>query len=166
MFRFLVASLVIAAINCLLTRAARAETKVLPMPILPSIVAPVPRSMLNAARGANGAATAAALMPVDHRFLAHVARLLDRLRRPVSGRPRDTVWRNPSLRDPARERDATSFGIRSARMSTSGAAFAGFGLGAHAAQLVDLAKIARKLPVNFAPTMCQGGGGIMLRGRW
>ena len=91
-------------------------------------------------------AAGAALVPVDNGFLARVARLLDGLRPPVSGNPGDSAWRNPSLRDPARDRDATSFGIRSARLSPSGLAFAGAGVGAGAAQLVDLAKRRQERP--------------------
>lgn len=139
-----------------------------PVPLLPSIVAPKPPSVLTPSARSAGSATlaAAALTPVDHRLLARIARFLDGLRPPVSGLPLAAAGRNPSLRDPARERDATSFGIRSARMSASGAVVAGFGIGARAAQFIDLAKVARKVPVRFSPTMCQGGGGVSLKGTW
>ncbi len=171
MFRLLVATLFISTFILLLSRAAHAEPTLLRTPILPSIVAPLPRMMLGAAAStaaASSKATAmpATLQPVDSSFLGRVAQFIDGFRPPVSTHPRDAAGRNPTLRDPARERDATSFGIRTAPMSIGGAAFAGAGLGAGAAQLIDLAKVANKFPLKFAPTMCQGGGGLSLKADW
>ena len=168
MVRLFIATLLVAILICSFACAAHAEPPMLRLPLLPSVVTPLPPSVFTATTvpGASATMTAAALTPVDNSFIGRVSRFLDGLRPPVSGRPRDTVWRNPTLRDPARDRDATSFGIISAPMSASGAVFAGAGLGAGAAQFIDLAKVANKLPVKFTPTMCQGGGGIALKVRW
>jgi hypothetical protein len=172
MSRLLIAMLFIQSVIFLFARAAHAEPRLLRVPVLPSLVAPLSRSVL-ASAGSRAAPAAAATSsmpatstPVDHGFLSSVAKFLDGVQPRVSTHPRDAAGRNPAPRDPARERDATSFGIRTAGMSGSGAALAGAGIGASAAQLVDLANVANKVPVKFAPTMFQGGGGLALTADW
>jgi hypothetical protein len=171
MSRLLIAMLFIQSVIFLFARAAHAEPRLLRVPVLPSLVAPLSRSVLAsatlpAAPAASATSMPAASTPVDHGFLSSVAKFLDGVQPRVSTHPRDAAGRNPAPRDPARERDATSFGIRTAGMSGSGAALAGAGIGASAAQLVDLANVANKLPVKFAPTMFQGGGGLALTADW
>lgn len=171
----LIATLLALSTVVLLPRAASADLLMVRVPHLPSMLTSPTPSVLTTGASVNASsatsptaagAASPALVPVDNGFLARVARLLDGLRPPVSGNPGDSAWRNPSLRDPARDRDATSFGIRSARLSPSGLAFAGAGVGAGAAQLVDLGSVAKSVPVKVAPTMCQGGGGISLKLPW
>jgi hypothetical protein len=172
--RCLIAILLLATTFVLYARSARAEFTSARVPILPAIVPSLPRTVFAAAAPAApatpksgvAASMSADLKPVDNRFLGQVSRLLDGMRPPPAGGPRDAASRNPTLRDPQRERDATSWGIRTAPMSAGGAAFVGAGLGAAGAQFIDLAKVAKKLPVAFLPTMCQGGGGVALKARW
>jgi len=168
MFIRLIATLFVLSAFFVLPRPAFADQLLARVPHLPSIVASPTPSVFTASASTNAPSTApgAALVPVDNSFIGRVAHLLDGLRPPVSGNPGDSAWRNPSLRDPARDRDATSFGIRSARMSMSGVAFAGAGIGAGAAQFVDLGSVGKTVPVKVLPTMCQGGGGISLKLPW
>jgi hypothetical protein len=72
--------------------------------------------------------------------------------------------RNAAPRDPQRDRDATSLGVTSAKMSRSGAALYGGGLAAGGTALVT--KIGKRFPIRLGPIGWQGGGGIALRGRW
>jgi hypothetical protein len=159
MFRRCIAFLLIATLNLVLVRSVHAET----LAFLPSVVTPLPPSVFNAASVAGATMTADVLEPIDHSFLGQVARFLNGFRPAVSSHARDAAGRNPALRDAARERDATSFGIRSAPMNALGIAAAGAGAVSGAAQLVDLGNVANKIPVKLAPTVCQGGGGISVR---
>lgn len=164
MFRRCTTFIFVATVTFAFIETARAS----PIQIWPVIASPMPATVFTTPN-LTGASAASALMPtpVDHSFLGQVAHFLDDLGPPPpSGQPRAAAARNPSLRDSARERDATSFGIRSAPMSTAGMAIAGAGAGAAAAQLVDLGKITNKLPIKLAPSMCQGGGGITIKTPW
>jgi hypothetical protein len=168
MLRILIAILFVTALTTVLTHSAHADPSPLGIPLLPSIVPPLPRAVLD---GITKHPIPIAAMdpepaPQDQGFLSRVGRWLDGMRPSASGGPREAASRNPSLHDPARDRDATSFGIRTAPMSMKGAAIAGLGVAAGAAQIIDLGKVAKKLPVRLGPTLCQGGGGISLGARW
>jgi hypothetical protein len=105
--------------------------------------------------------------PGDHTFIGRVAQFLDDLRPARGGDPLTAASRNPAVRDPARDRDATSFGlVHKAPINSTGASLAAAGLGGGAAQLVDLGNVAKKVPVKIAPTVTQGGGGVSLKLRW
>ena len=167
MFRLLLALLVIGAVNLFIGRTVRAETLTLYVPVRPTIVPPLRSTKIKERTipGPAAATSSATPAPVDNGFIARVARFLDDLKPPPSGRPRESGARVPT-RDPARDRDATSFGIRHAPMGARGIAFMGGGVGAAGAQFIDLGGVAKKLPVTVLPSMCQGGGGLTIMMKW
>jgi hypothetical protein len=103
--------------------------------------------------------------------LTNLARLLGRLRPVTPWKPSDLAWRNPMVRDYARDRDATSFGlVNRPKLSALGAAVAGVAAGANVgpvlAKISGNVPVSAKMPVALSPTLFQGGGGIALRARW
>jgi hypothetical protein len=167
MSRLLLALLVIGAINLFIGRTVRAETLTLYVPVRPTIVPPLRSTRIKerTVPGPAAATSSATPAPVDNGFIARVARFLDDLKPPPSGRPRESAARSPS-RDPARDRDATSFGIVHAPMHARGMAMLGGAVGAAGAQFVDLGGVANKVPVKVIPSFWQGGGGVSLKIHW
>jgi hypothetical protein len=127
------------------------------LPILPSLRAPTPTSLY---------ATTGSTLPPDkpgagRNVVAKVATFIANVR--SEGGPRkDNGPRDPTVHDPARDRDATSLGVICPPMSGRGAALAGIGaVTGAAAVILKIGKSLRIGPVGFL-----GGGGIALRGEW
>jgi hypothetical protein len=129
------------------------------VPILPSLHGPTPTSLY---------ATTGVPLPPDKpgaggNVVAKLAHFIATVR--SEGGPRkDNGPRDPTIHDPARERDATSLGVICPPMSGRGAALAGVGAVTGAAALI--LKIGKSLPIRIGPVGYLGGGGIALRGEW
>ena len=167
MSRRLIALPLTVSIIFLSAAPARAESPMPRLPILPSIEASRSPSVFTTSIALAPATTTT---PKEGGLVASIGRELQTLwpsMSTLSERSGDLGPRDMRLRDRARDRDATTFGIsRPAPMSRSGALFASGGLGAGATRmLVNLGR-KQKLPVTLGPTMCQGGGGISLGIRW
>src|SRR5262249_25112039 len=97
-------------------------------------------------------------------FVSKLAHLYDKLRAEYEMRTNAGGPRNPTPRDAARDRDATSLGVEHPRLSGVGAALGGGGVACLGIPVV--AKGAGDFPLKVGPMGALGGGGIAIRGRW
>jgi hypothetical protein len=150
------AFLVPVASLLLFARSARAELRVLRVPVLPALL-PERSASLASAEPARDAPRSE-----QSGIGGAIARTFERsLMPPV--RPMEGP-RSPE-RDAVRERDATSLGsARPPPMSMAGLALAGGGLVGGGA--TRLGKVGNGIEIGLGPALVLGGGGLVLSAKW
>jgi hypothetical protein len=133
------------------------------LPILPSLGPAAVPSFLSLSQDADAPRSPD---PIAFGFgiVGKIARLAAKLQSDTVLRQTEGGPRNPTLRDPARERDATSLGVLHATVSRTGAGLAVAGAAGGGAPL--LFGVLKSIPIKIGPMAFLGGGGIMLRARW
>jgi hypothetical protein len=137
-------------------RSARAELRIQRLPILPSFV---PSKAL---KKPGDASPPTATSRSGGIFASLMRTLETRAWSPGPLRHQDAP-RNPAIRDPQRDRDATSLGVvhGHAHVSGIGAALAGGGLLGEAGKTLG-----KGIGVSLGPVLMLGGGGLRFKATW
>jgi hypothetical protein len=152
--------LVVSAIGVLIGLPAHASTQAEPpkVPLLPAIRATETSSPLRADPPEKDVATG------DTGLVGALKKKLGEVHIGRGGRQNGLDWRYPMIRDAARDRDATSWGlVHAPPISRGGMACAAAGL--VAAGMPVLAHLG-PMPFTVAPAIFLGGGGAVINVRW